>query len=96
MAASAIIGEMLIRSAFHPVDSPSDDFAAKTVKFSTVNKQQTVGWMAEGKDGCGTILLLHGLRGNGKQMLARAKYFNRLGYSVLLLDLLRHGEGSGN
>jgi fermentation-respiration switch protein FrsA (DUF1100 family) len=42
------------------------------------------------------VLLLHGVRADRREMLGRAKFLNRLGYSAVLIDLPAHGESSGN
>lgn len=52
------------------------------------------GWVARG-EGSGAVLLLHGVRADRRQMQERALFLNRLGYSVMLIDLPAHGESSG-
>lgn len=52
------------------------------------------GWVARGA-GSGAVLLLHGVRADRRQMLARAEFLNRAGYTVLLIDLPSHGESAG-
>lgn len=54
------------------------------------------GWSVAGKPGAGAVLLLHGVRSNRLQMLGRARFLARQGYSVLLLDLQAHGESGGD
>jgi len=44
----------------------------------------------------GSVLLLHGLRSDRLQMLARARFLTAAGYFVLLIDLPAHGESSGD
>jgi len=50
------------------------------------------GWVSHGKPGQGVILLLHGLHGDRRDMIPRAEFLSRLGYSVLLIDFQAHGE----
>jgi len=38
------------------------------------------------------VLLLHGVRADRREMLGRARFLNRLGYGILLIDLPAHGE----
>ena len=52
------------------------------------------GWIARGS-GKGAVLLLHGVRGDRRQMSERALWLNSLGYSILLIDLASHGESPG-
>ena len=46
-------------------------------------------------DGGGTVVLMHGLRGNRLQMLNRARVLNEHGFSVLLFDFQASGESPG-
>jgi pimeloyl-ACP methyl ester carboxylesterase len=54
------------------------------------------GWLAQGAPRQGAVLLLHGVRANRTDMLARALFLSKLGYTVLLIDLPSHGESSGS
>jgi len=42
------------------------------------------------------VLLLHGVRADRREMLGRARFLNRLGYGILLIDLPAHGESPGH
>ncbi len=42
------------------------------------------------------IVLLHGVRGNRLQMVDRARFLHRAGYSALLFDSRAHGESGGD
>lgn len=57
-------------------------------------KGYVAGWVARGA-GSGAVLLLHGVRGDRREMAGRALFLNRLGYTVLLVDLPAHGESAG-
>ncbi|HEY3783895.1 MAG TPA: alpha/beta fold hydrolase [Steroidobacteraceae bacterium] len=65
---------------------------------SFVNGSGTLvhGWVAHGNAGQGVILLLHGLHGDRRDMIPRAQFLSRLGYSVLLIDFQGHGESRGS
>ena len=39
---------------------------------------------------------MHGVRSNRLQMLDRARFLNKFGYSVLLFDFQAHGESIGD
>lgn len=43
----------------------------------------------------GVVLLLHGVRGSRKDMLTRAEFLSKAGYSLLLIDFQAHGESPG-
>jgi pimeloyl-ACP methyl ester carboxylesterase len=53
------------------------------------------GWLVEGDDALGSVLLLHGWRRDRTVMLGRAQMLASAGYSVLLIDLPAHGQSSG-
>ncbi|MFZ6645091.1 alpha/beta hydrolase [Undibacterium sp. TJN25] len=55
-------------------------------------KESVAGWIAPGRPGSGAVLLLHGVRGDRRQMTDRARFLNRAGYTVLWIDLPAHGE----
>ena len=95
LAAAAVfgIGEYLSSPARHPVGDPPAELFASAV---TIRSPQgdVAGWVARGA-GSGAVLLLHGVRSDRRQMAERALFLNRLGYTVLLIDLRSHGESAG-
>ena len=54
------------------------------------------GWWVPARDARGAALLLHGNAGNISHRIGYAAMFNRLGYSVLLLDYRGYGKSGGN
>lgn len=65
------------------------------VRIDTVPGQFVVSWFARGDPSRGAALLLHGVRADRTQMLARARFLAKAGYSTLLIDLPAHGESPG-
>lgn len=53
-------------------------------------------WIPSVIDGGGTVVLMHGVRGNRLQMLGRARVLNEHGFSVLLFDFQASGESPGH
>ncbi|HEX2490263.1 MAG TPA: alpha/beta fold hydrolase [Blastocatellia bacterium] len=51
--------------------------------------------MIPGRKGAGAVVLMHGFRGDRRQMLARASFLSEAGYGVLLFDFQAHGESPG-
>lgn len=90
------VGEVLSRPAAQAVGQPPAHFRAQTVRLDTEPGQFVVGWFLRGEPSKGAVLLLHGVRGNRTQMLGRAVFLARAGYSTLLIDLPAHGESSGD
>ena len=89
-----LIGSTLIKPARMTIGAPPADLHAQLVRIP-VGGGDIVGWLVVGKPRSGAVLLLHGVRANRQQMLARARFLERLGYSVLLIDLQAHGESGG-
>jgi fermentation-respiration switch protein FrsA (DUF1100 family) len=69
--------------------------AADSVRFSSDSGSLIHGWFSPGVPGRGAILLLHGVRGDRRDMLSRADFLHRLGYATLLIDFQAHGESPG-
>jgi uncharacterized protein len=88
------VGEVLTRPAMRHIGEPPADLHAITVALPT-GKGSVAGWFTRGCPGRGAILLLHGVRSDRRQMLGRARFLARAGYSVLLIDLPAHGESPG-
>jgi uncharacterized protein len=88
-------GEMLSRSAKHLVGNPPHDLHAKSVEILSANQEKVSGWVVRGQKDFGVILLLHGVRSDRRSMVDRARFLNKLGYSIVLIDLPAHGESTG-
>ena len=95
LATGAVLGagEYLSAPARHPVGVPPADLFATPVVIPSA-KGDVAGWVARGSGRC-AVLLLHGVRSDRRQMQGRALFLNRLGYTVLLVDLASHGESAG-
>lgn len=91
LAGGAVIvwltGTTLISGAHYSV---SNNTNASVVLLATSTGQPVEGWLMQGKRK-GALLLLHGIRADRRQMLARARFLHEAGYSVLLIDLPGHG-----
>lgn len=57
---------------------------------------QVKGWWWTGKPGCGAVILMHGVRGNRRDMLPRATWLANAGFHVLSFDFQAHGESNGD
>lgn len=92
-AATFGAGEYISRPRQGPVGAPPPELFATEVLIPH-GKAYVSGWVARGA-GSGAVLLLHGVRADRRAMLGRALFLNRLGYSVLLVDLPAHGLSQG-
>ena len=81
----------------HPskVGTIPNDFPAINVSFQSKSGSTLVGWYLAGKANKGGVLLMHGIKSNRLQMVARARFLHQAGYSVLLFDFQGHGESLG-
>ena len=89
------IGEVMTGPASTAVDSLSSDFPVEPVQIPLNADSSVHGWLARGARGGGVVLLVHSIRSNRLEMLSRARFLNRHGYGVLLIDLQAHGETHG-
>lgn len=90
-----IIGDNLSnpqQTAIHP---PKNFLNYQNVRFDSKSGSTLAGWFMKGSDKKGGVLLMHGIGSNRLEMLKRAQFLNRNGYSVLLFDFQGHGESSG-
>lgn len=92
----AAAGELLSRPTKRTLGAAPLALGADNVLLDQPGVGAVAGWFVQGAPGRGAILLLHGLRADRRQMLARAQLFKGLGYSVLLIDLPAHGESGGD
>jgi esterase/lipase len=89
-------GEVLSAPSRAVLGVPPADLHAASVTIAGASPALAVkGWLIRGKPGQGAVLLLHGVRGNRADMLGRARFLARDGYTVLLIDLPGHGESGG-
>jgi pimeloyl-ACP methyl ester carboxylesterase len=74
---------------------PSHPPGASDVTFASGSGVLIQGWLSQGTAGKGVVMLLHGLRGDRRDMVPRAKFLLAQGYSVLLFDFQAHGQSKG-
>lgn len=83
------LGTNLIDSQHRPIGPPPAELDARVVNFEGVR-----GWYVPAKsDAC--VLLLHGMGGDRRSMVARAMLLRRHGYPSLAIDMPGHGESPG-
>ncbi|MCC2973326.1 alpha/beta hydrolase [Massilia sp. IC2-476] len=88
MLSTWVAGSTLIAGKQYAVAAP--DAGLRTVRLATPAGRPVEGWLLPGEDK-GALLLLHGIRADRTQMLARARFLQAAGYAVLLIDLPGHG-----
>lgn len=65
------------------------------VQFGSQSGSTIRGWIFPGTAGKGAVLLLHGVRGDRRDMLSRVPFLRQAGYTVLAIDFQAHGESVG-
>lgn len=91
-------GDELCRPIQRSVGSAPTDLPVEMITLQSASNETielVSGWVIHGTPGMGVVLLLHGLRNDRRQMLDRARFLFRTGYSIMLIDLPAHGESSG-
>jgi uncharacterized protein len=87
-----IVGSSLIAVTPHPV---ALGLKAEDIVLRAGPRQLVAGSYLAGR-GRGAILLLHGIRGDRRQMVRRARWLHGLGYAVLLIDLPGQGASTAD
>ena len=91
-------GQWLSQPAARAIGAAPADFGAQVVRIPLPASKDAfvAGWFKPGQPHGGAVLLLHGVRSDRTQMLARARFLSAAGYATLLIDLPAHGESSGD
>ena len=90
-----IVGGLLTAPANQPVGNLPPDLPGESVQFASESGSTIHGWLLPGRKQSGAVVLMHGVRGNRTNMLSRARFLSRAGYTVLLIDFQAHGESPG-
>jgi pimeloyl-ACP methyl ester carboxylesterase len=88
----AFAGHHLSRARPSFVGEPPTALRAETVELVAGDGVRLRAWFIRGERGRGAMLLLHGLGGSRRQLLARAAWLRSRGASSLLYDARGHGE----
>jgi alpha-beta hydrolase superfamily lysophospholipase len=89
------IGSTMVLPSNHPVGYPPVGLHAENVEFPSASGATIHGWFISGETNHGAVILMHGVHGDRKSLVARAEFLSRAGYSVLLFDFQAHGESIG-
>ncbi|MDY0747465.1 alpha/beta hydrolase [Paucibacter sp. R3-3] len=90
-----LIGSQLSAPARNTIGEAPAALHAESIVIQTDAGDAVRGWFSAGRAGQGGVLLLHGVRGNRREMLGRALWLHEGGYAVMLIDLPAHGESGG-
>lgn len=90
-----VLGDVLVSPQQQLIYTPSTELALESIEIPTETGHIISGWFVQGQRGNPGVLLLHSLKSNRMEMLARAEFINKAGYSVLLIDMQAHGLTPG-
>jgi alpha-beta hydrolase superfamily lysophospholipase len=88
------VGHHLTRPRPSYVGPPPSELGAEALRIPVEDGVELAAWFAPGLAGRGGVLLVHGLGGSRRALLARALWLRERGHAVLLCDLRGHGESS--
>lgn len=95
VAALWILGSALSAPVTRPVGDAPASLHATPVSFASDSGSTIGGWLIRGVSGRGALVLAHSVRSTRLEMVDRAAFLYRAGYSLLLFDAQAHGESPG-
>jgi fermentation-respiration switch protein FrsA (DUF1100 family) len=90
-----LVGSLASAPARAMVGAPPSDLPIQPVTIESSSGSRLAGWLIAGRPRAGAVMLMHGLRANRLEMLGRARFLHRHGFTVLLFDFQAHGESTG-
>jgi pimeloyl-ACP methyl ester carboxylesterase len=96
IAGDLVAGWLLVMPYRTHVGEAPADLGATSVVIPTPQGRSLRGWLVKGRPGAGALLLMHGIRGDRRQMLPVARRFARDGFAVLMFDFQAEGESDGD
>ena len=90
-----IIGNLLIASTQREIPPPKCDFL-QAVEFESSSGIRIKGWYGKHKKAVASVMLMHGVRSDRREMLERAVFLYQQQMNVLLFDFQAHGESNGD
>lgn len=95
LAALWMLGSALSAPAMHPIGTAPGSLGAVPVSFPSGSGSTIRAWLIGGIAGRGALVLAHSVRSSRLEMVERADFLHRAGYSLLLFDAQAHGESPG-
>lgn len=94
MALVFYIGNILTAPRQSEVDTPDNKLPFESIVIERDAATPLQGWFLQGERAA-AMILLHGIRSDRREMLARAEFLHDAGYSVFMPDLQAHGATIG-
>lgn len=90
-----ILGSALSAPAMRTVGGAPASLGATPVSFPSASGSTIRAWLIRGVAGRGALVLAHSVRSSRLEMVERAGFLHREGYSLLLFDAQAQGESPG-
>jgi fermentation-respiration switch protein FrsA (DUF1100 family) len=90
-----LVAGSLLAPANRVIGEPPKDLPVVSATIDSESGSRIAAWCIPAEESEATVILLHGIRGDRRSMLGRAKLLHQAGYSVVLIDLQAHGESPG-
>jgi alpha-beta hydrolase superfamily lysophospholipase len=90
------VGGMLIAPMNREVGPPPDDLAFESIVIPSKSASQLASWYLPAANSHATVVFVHGIGADRRQMLGLARILHGEGFAVLLIDLRAHGESPGD
>ncbi len=90
-----LLGSALSAPARRDLGPPPNSLSAESLTFPSASGSTLHAWLVRGVPGCGVVVLAHSVRSNRLELVERAAFLRRAGYSSLLFDAQAHGESPG-
>ena len=95
LCTALLVGTLASAPAPVVIGVPPPDLPIESISIESKSGSRLSGWLVHGQPLAGAVLLMHGIRANRLEMLARARLLYKQGFSVLLFDFQAHGESPG-
>ena len=89
------VGSILVARSNRKVSPPPAHLRAEPVTITSPSGETLAGWVFVPASPRAAVVVLHGVRANRSDMLARAELLWSDGFAVLTPDLQAHGESTG-
>ncbi len=89
------VGGQLLAPAPRTVGEPPEDLPVVVTTLESESGSSVATWYIPTDNAHATVVLLHGIRGNRRDMLQRARLLYEAGYSTVTIDFQAHGESPG-
>lgn len=93
--AAYYVGAALVAPVSRKVGPAPHEYEIVETTLESESGSKIATWYMPAEGAHATIVLLHGVRGDRRSMLKRARLFHDAGYAIVMIDFQAHGESPG-